>query len=165
MYEISDERFDQLISKAMNELPQEYITGMQNVVITMADEPTDEQIERMKIREGSVLLGLYEGVPLTQRGSGWSGMLPDKITLFKNSILQVVNNDSQLFEQIKRTLWHEIAHYYGLSHNDMHERRSKPTSHSVTPGTEANRSAIPLKAVVIGVLVLILTIYTFSDII
>lgn len=165
MYEISDQRFDQLISKAMNELPQEYITGLQNVVITMADEPTPEQIEKMKIREGSVLLGLYEGVPLTHRGSGWSGMLPDKITLFKNSILQVVSSDSQLFEQIKRTLWHEIAHYYGLNHQDMHERRAKPAGHKVTAGTEANRSAVPLKLVLIGIVVLVLTIYAFSDII
>ena len=87
MYELTDEQFDKLISSAMDELPQEYIVGLENVVIVQADDPTPEQIEKMKIDNQHILLGLYEGIPLTQRGSGFSGMLPDKITLFKNSIL------------------------------------------------------------------------------
>jgi predicted Zn-dependent protease with MMP-like domain len=119
VHNLSDEQFDTLISRAMDELPQEYIKGLNNVVIVMADEPTDEQKVKMKLRENMVLLGLYEGIPLTMRGNGWSGMLPDKITMFKHSILRVVQNEDELFEQIKRTLWHEIAHYYGLSHKNM----------------------------------------------
>jgi len=103
----------------MDELPQEYIKGLNNVVIVMADDPTEEQKIKMKLREHTILLGLYEGVPLTMRGSGWSGMLPDKITMFKHSILRVVRDEEELFEQIKRTLWHEVAHYYGLSHKNM----------------------------------------------
>lgn len=123
MQALSDEQFDALITRAMNELPQEYIRGLENVVIVMADTPTEEQRIKMKLDNQHLLLGLYEGVPLTQRGSGWSGMLPDKITLFKHSILAVSGSDAALFEQIKRTLWHEIAHYYGLSHKDMDKRR------------------------------------------
>lgn len=119
MHDLTDDQFDKLITRAMDELPQEYIKGLNNVVIVMADTPTQEQKQKMKLRENTILLGLYEGVPLTMRGNGWSGMLPDKITMFKHSILRVVNNDVELFEQIKRTLWHEIAHYYGLSHEDM----------------------------------------------
>lgn len=119
MHNLSDEQFDTLISRAMDELPQDYIKGLNNVVIVMADDPTEEQKVKMKLRENTILLGLYEGVPLTMRGSGWSGMLPDKITMFKHSILRVVQNEEQLFEQIKRTLWHEIAHYYGLTHKNM----------------------------------------------
>jgi predicted Zn-dependent protease with MMP-like domain len=117
---LSDEQFDALISRAMDELPQEYIKGLNNVAIVMADEPSAEQVKKMKL-QGKLLLGLYEGVPLTHRGSGWSGMLPDKITLFKNQILMIVHDERSLFEQIKRTLWHEIAHYYGLDHDRMHE--------------------------------------------
>ena len=117
--QLTDEQFDQLITRAMDELPQEYITGLQNVVIVQADEPTPEQLEKMKIDQNHLLLGLYEGIPLTQRGSGFSGMLPDKITLFKHPILKVVGNDDELLEQIKRTLWHEIAHYYGLNHSHI----------------------------------------------
>jgi predicted Zn-dependent protease with MMP-like domain len=122
---LSDEQFDALITRAMNELPQEYIRGLENVVIVMADTPTEEQRIKMKLDNQHLLLGLYEGVPLTQRGSGWSGMLPDKITLFKSSIQAVSHSDAALFEQIKRTLWHEIAHYYGLSHGDMDKRRGR----------------------------------------
>ena len=120
MLTLTDEQFDTLITRAMDELPQEYIKGLNNVAIVMADDPTPEQVVKMKL-QGKLLLGLYEGVPLTQRGSGWSGMLPDKITLFKNQILMIVHDEHSLFEQIKRTLWHEIAHYYGLGHDRMHD--------------------------------------------
>lgn len=122
--ELSDEAFDALISRAMNELPQEYITGLKNVAIVMADEPTPEQREKMKLGN-SLLLGLYEGVPLPAQGSGWSGMLPDKITLFKNHILATAHDEISLFEQIKRTLWHELAHYYGLDHDDIDTLQGK----------------------------------------
>ena len=106
----------------MDELPQEYIRGLDNVAIVMADEPTEEQSVKMRLREeGKILLGLYEGIPLTQRGAGYTFVLPDRITLFKHSILHVVRNEEELFEQIKRTLWHEIAHYYGLDHGRIHE--------------------------------------------
>lgn len=119
MHQLSDQQFDELITRAMDELPQEYIRGLDNVAIVMADDPTDEQLQKMKIRENSVLLGLYEGIPLTQRGNGYTFVLPDKITLFKHSIQKVCRTESELFEQIKRTLWHEIAHFYGLSHKRM----------------------------------------------
>jgi predicted Zn-dependent protease with MMP-like domain len=125
MYQLTDEQFDALITKAMDELPQEYIQGLDNVAIVQADEPTDEQKEKMNLREGAILLGLYEGIPLTQRGNSYSFVLPDKITLFKHSILRVVRNEDELFEQIKRTLWHEIAHYYGLNHERMHNLQNR----------------------------------------
>ena len=125
MRELSDEEFDRLISRAMDELPQEYIRGLQNVAIVMADEPSELQRERLKLRHDNLLLGLYEGVPLPKRTGNESGILPDKITLFKYPILAVVNNEGGLFEQIKRTLWHEIAHYYGLDHGRIHHLENK----------------------------------------
>jgi predicted Zn-dependent protease with MMP-like domain len=118
---MTDIEFDELITKAINELPQNYIKGLQNVAIVMADDPTPEQIQKMKIDNQHMLLGLYEGIPLTQRGSNYTFVLPDKITLFKNSILAVTHNENELLEQIKRTLWHEIAHYYGLSHDRINK--------------------------------------------
>lgn len=121
MMELTDEQFDALITRAMDELPQEYITGLDNVAIVQADDPSEEQKVKMKLRDGVILLGLYEGIPLIQRGGNYTFVLPDKITLFKHSILRVANNEAELFEQIKRTLWHEIAHYYGLSHERMDE--------------------------------------------
>ena len=125
MYELTDEQFDALITKAMDELPQEYIKGLDNVAIVMADESTEEQKIKMKLREHTILLGLYEGIPLTQRGNAYTFVLPDKITLFKHSILRVVRSEEELFEQIKRTLWHEIAHYYGLNHRRIDELESR----------------------------------------
>lgn len=117
---LSDEEFDRLISKAMNELPQEYIKGLDNVAILYADEPDEYQRQKSHLAEGHLLLGLYEGIPLTKRGGGYTFVLPDKITLFKLPILAVVRNEEELFQQIKRTLWHEIAHYYGLDHDRIH---------------------------------------------
>lgn len=118
---MTDEEFDHLITRAMDELPQEFIRGLDNVAIVYADEPTEEQKIRMKLDHNHLLLGLYEGIPLTQRGNGYSLVLPDKITLFKHPIMAVSSNEEQLFEQIKRTLWHEMAHFYGLSHARMDE--------------------------------------------
>ena len=119
--DITDQEFDELVTRAMDELPQEYITRLENVAIVYADEPTDEQVQRMKLDNNSLLLGLYEGIPQTARGTGYNLVLPDKITLFKNQILASVNTKQALFEQVKRTLWHEIAHHYGLGHDRIDE--------------------------------------------
>jgi len=119
--ELSDQEFDRLISHAMDELPQEYIKGLNNVAILYADWPDEYQAKQAGLREGNILLGLYEGIPLPKRGGNYTFVLPDKITLFKHSILMVVHNEAELAEQIKRVLWHEIAHYYGLDHDRIHE--------------------------------------------
>lgn len=116
---VSDEEFDQLITKAMNELPQKYIQNLDNVAIVQADEPTQEQKEKMHIDGNSLLLGLYEGVPLPVRDAGYTFVLPDKITLFKLPLMAVSEDEEGFYENIKRTLWHEMAHFYGLSHADM----------------------------------------------
>ncbi len=129
MRELSDEEFDALITRAMDELPQEYIHNMHNVAIVMADAPDDQQIIKLKLRGDQLLLGLFEGVPRTLQTGNENGLLPSKITLFKYPILAVTRDDQGLFEQIKRTLWHEIAHYYGLNHDDMDERRERRSSH------------------------------------
>lgn len=123
--ECSDQEFEKLIAKAMDELPQQYIKGLDNVAIVYVDEPTSEQAERMKLDRNHLLLGLFEGIPKTQRGGGYNLVLPDKITLFKKPLLAVVRDKDALFEQIKRTLWHEIAHHYGLDHGDIAERQSR----------------------------------------
>jgi len=128
--ELTDEEFDRLISRAMDELPQEYIKGLNNVAILYADEPDEYQVEKSKLQEGNILLGLYEGIPLTKRGAGYTFVLPDKITLFKRSMLMVVRSPQELYEQIKRTLWHEIAHYYGLDHDRIHALEQGRHSHN-----------------------------------
>lgn len=119
--ELTDEAFDALISQAMDELPQEYIKGLDNVAVVYADDPDEHQRAKSHLQSNSLLFGLYEGIPLTKRGAGYTFVLPDKITIFKNPILAVSSTPAELFENIKRTLWHEIAHFYGLDHSRIHE--------------------------------------------
>lgn len=120
----TDAEFDELISWAMDELPPERIRGLQNIVITYADEPDEHQREKLKLRGDQLLLGLYEGIPLTKRGAGYNLVLPDKITLFKNPLCQIAKDQDDFREQIKHTLWHEIAHFYGLNHDDIRKREN-----------------------------------------
>ena len=128
MREVSDAEFDQLIQRAMSELPQEYIKNLDNVAITYAEAPTPEQLARNHVGPHQLLLGLYEGIPQTARySSGYSGVLPDRITLFKQSIALVTHDDASFYEQIKHTLWHEIAHHYGLGHDRIHVLERKPS--------------------------------------
>jgi predicted Zn-dependent protease with MMP-like domain len=122
---MTDEQFDILIARAMDELPQEYITNMHNVAIVMNDEPSEHQREKLKLRGDQLLLGLFEGVPRIHQTGNEAALLPSKITLFKYAILAVTHDEASLFEQIKRTLWHEIAHYYGLDHDHMHALQQK----------------------------------------
>lgn len=117
--------FSVLISQAMDELPQEYIEGLNNVAVTYEDDPSAEQRVKLKLRGRETLFGLYEGIPLTKRSGNYSGVLPDRITLFKNPMLHSSRDMNDLKRQIKHTLWHEIAHYYGLDHDRIHELEDK----------------------------------------
>lgn len=103
----------------MGELSQEHIDALENVAILIADDPSPEQRHKLELRGSDLLFGLYEGIPRTRRSGYESGILPDTITLFKKPIMTVSRNDQELYEQVKRTLWHEIAHYYGISHEEM----------------------------------------------
>ncbi len=116
MIEISDEQFEILINESMDELPQEYIRNLNNVAVTFDDEPSVEQRKKQKLSPYQTLFGLYEGIPLTSRGNGYNLVLPDKITIFKKPIVASVHDIKALKEQVKHTLWHEIAHHYGLDH-------------------------------------------------
>ena len=110
----------------MDELPPKYIEKLNNVLITYEDEPTPEQREKLKLRCNESLFGLYEGIPLTSRGAGYAMVLPDRITIFKNPIMMFSHDLSSFKAQVKHTLWHEIAHYYGLDHDRIHYLERKP---------------------------------------
>lgn len=123
---ISDQEFDQIISEAMDELPQKYIEGLVNVLITYEDDPSPEQRLKLKLRCNESLFGLYEGIPVTKRPAANSIIggnfmtMPDRITIFKNPILHNASSEKDFKAQVKHTLWHEIAHYYGLDHDRIH---------------------------------------------
>ncbi len=120
MLEISDEQFSTLIAEVMDELPRTHMDAVKNVAIVYADEPTAEQREQLKLRGDQSLFGLYEGVPLSRRG-GMTHFPPDKITIFKNPSLAYAGTYEDLRAQVKHTVWHEIAHYFGLDHPAIHE--------------------------------------------
>lgn len=119
--DISDEQFNDLIAETLDELPAEYTTRLNNVLITYEDEPTPDQRVKLNLRGRETLFGLYEGIPLTNRTGNYSGVVPDRITLFKLPLLRVSPDLESLRAQIKHTLWHEIAHYFGLDHGRIHE--------------------------------------------
>ncbi len=125
MIDVSREQFDELITQAMNELPQENIQGLSNVAIIIEDVPSEDQIEKIKLRGDQTLLGLYEGIPLTKRNNNYSFVLPDKITLFKKALQHRASSVAELKEEIKHTLWHEIAHFYGLDHDRIYKLEGK----------------------------------------
>jgi predicted Zn-dependent protease with MMP-like domain len=118
MVTVTDEEFQHIIDEAFEQLPREHRDHISNVAILYADEPTQEQRERLALRHDQTLFGLYEGVPLSQR-QGMPSSLPDKITLFKLPLTLVANNVRELREEVYHTLWHEVAHYYGLNHDEI----------------------------------------------
>ena len=92
--------------------------NISNVAILYEEEPTPEQRVQNKLSFNETLLGLYEGVPLSRR-QGRVTTFPDRITLFMGPLSRQSSDISSLKENIKHTLWHEIAHYYGLNHDDI----------------------------------------------
>ena len=118
--EVSEEEFQSLINQALEELPGEHAKNIKNVAILFEEEPTPEQRQRLKLDPYHTLLGLYEGTPLSER-QGRDTLLPDRITLFKVPLERRSATPERLKENIKHTLWHEIAHYYGLNHTKIQE--------------------------------------------
>lgn len=122
MIEISIQQFEDLIGQALDELPQEYVQRLlKDVAVTWADDPTPEQRQQLKLRGNETLFGLYEGLPLPQRYNGYTKITPDKITIFKGPITMFSHDEASLKDQIKHTVWHEMAHYFGLNHDKIHE--------------------------------------------
>jgi predicted Zn-dependent protease with MMP-like domain len=118
--EITDESFHKLIDRAFDSLPKVHRDRVKNVAIVTADEPSEKQRIDLKLHCNQTLLGLYSGVPLPQR-QGREPMVPDVITLFKLPLLAESTSEASLYENIRHTLWHEVAHYYGLDHDQIHK--------------------------------------------
>lgn len=121
----SDEFFEDLVNQGIERIPKTFQDNLNNVAIVIADEPTNEQREKLKLRCDQTLFGLYEGIPLTKRGAGYNMVLPDKITVFKNPIAFSSSSEAEMKEKVMNTVWHEIAHYYGLNHDQIHKLEGK----------------------------------------
>ena len=120
MVKVSHKIFQVLIAEAIDAIPPLYQEHLKNVAFTVEDKPSLEQSEKLNLKLGSLLFGLYEGVPLPQRG-GTTKLLPDKITIFKRPLEKASQNLTDLRRQVTNTVWHEVAHYYGLDHQRISE--------------------------------------------
>jgi predicted Zn-dependent protease with MMP-like domain len=115
---MDEDKFKQLVAEALDLLPKEFSEKLNNVSVTIDDFPTVYQLRKAKIPPGALLFGLYEGVPQTKRGVYYSS-IPDKITIFKNAILQICSTEEEIRAQVRSTVIHEIGHHFGLSEEDL----------------------------------------------
>lgn len=115
------ERFESLVAKAIEDLPQEFLDMLENVDIVVEDYPNTAQLSISEVGHHETLLGLYEGVPQTRRTSGYNMVLPDKITMFQKPIEARCSNEDQVYAKVKKTLQHEIAHHFGISDERLRE--------------------------------------------
>ena len=121
MISVSDEEFKEFVSAGMDAIPPKYIKNLNNVAFVVQDLPTEEQRVKLKLSEHQTLYGLYEGIPLTKRGFNYNLVLPDKITIFKKPMEASSQTIEELKEQVRHTVWHEVAHYFGLNHEQIHK--------------------------------------------
>jgi len=119
---VEEEAFAGLVADALDSLPQEFLERMENVEVLIEDWPTREELEEAGLspRDKGSLLGLYHGVPLTRRGAFYSA-LPDTITIFQKPIERLFGDDEEIRGQVRHTVIHEIAHYYGISDERLDE--------------------------------------------
>jgi predicted Zn-dependent protease with MMP-like domain len=110
MVELDEDRFGELVEAALHSIPTELRRVMRNVMLVIEDEG-----------ESPHLLGLYQGVPLTQRTSSYAGVLPDRITIYRLPILRHCRTVDDVVGQVRVTVVHEVAHHFGISDERLHE--------------------------------------------
>ena len=115
---VSRESFEDLVRDAISSLPAEFITKMGNVSIIVADKATPDQMAENGLGPHETLYGLYDGVPLPERGS-YVPPLPDVITIFQQPIEHESNSLDELEQQVHLTVVHEVAHYFGFSDREL----------------------------------------------
>jgi predicted Zn-dependent protease with MMP-like domain len=108
---MGQQRFDELVSDALDLIPADLAAAIDNVVVLVADRHDEEP----------GLLGLYEGVALTERDSWYAGSLPDTITIYRDALLDVCDSEEQVVEEVAITVIHEIAHHFGIDEERLHE--------------------------------------------
>src|SRR5215470_4307799 len=106
--------FEQLIREAVSELPAEFRDRLQNVAIIVEDYPSEELKKQMDLSPHETLFGLYEGVPLTERGFFEQPLYPDRILIFQRALEDEFDSPDELKEEVKTTLVHEVAHFFGI---------------------------------------------------
>jgi predicted Zn-dependent protease with MMP-like domain len=117
-FDMSDDDFESAVTDALNRIPAKIASAMDNVAVFIEDD----YVPRPGEDPDTVLLGLYEGVPLTERDSWWdAGSLPDRITIFRQPILEICGSRDEVIEEVAVTVVHEIAHHFGIGDERLHE--------------------------------------------
>ena len=124
MVELTDEEFEAAVQEAIDSIPEEFLDELENVAILLADEPeeTDFEGDGYYTEDGSDLLGLYDGIALTTRGDYYgttSGDYPDTITIFKGPHERLSDDRDEVLEEIRKTVIHETAHYFGMDEDQV----------------------------------------------
>ena len=112
--------FERLVHRALSAIPQEFRAYLENVDVIVEDWPTTVQLKAHSLTDGDLLLGLYEGVPLTERHD-YVGVLPDRITIFQRSIEMICESEEEMVEEVRVTVIHEVAHHFGIDDTRLHE--------------------------------------------
>ena len=110
MIDIDPDRFEEMVAEAMDGLPARFRQQISNVAILVEHNPGPRG-----------LLGLYEGIPLTSRTSQYAGALPDRITIYRRAICAICRTEDEVTEQVRRTVIHEVGHYFGIDDDRLHE--------------------------------------------
>jgi len=125
------EKFEKLVNEGIKAIPEKFLKELENVDIVIEDEPTAYQSNKVKVNRDLVLFGLYEGVPQNKRW-GYGQALPDKITIFKKAIENYARSEEEIKEIVKNTVWHEIAHHFGMDEQMVRESERKRKKNKIT---------------------------------
>ena len=117
--------FEKLVKKAILALPKHIREKMDNVAIVIEQRPSEKDLRKTGTRHRRMLFGLYQGVPKTTWGRNFSGRLPDKITIFQESIESSACSPKEISELVKYTVWHEIAHHFGFDEKKVRSLQAK----------------------------------------
>jgi predicted Zn-dependent protease with MMP-like domain len=111
--------FEKLVVDALDDLPDEFQRKLENIDVVVEDEPSEDTLKRMNIIPPRILLGLYQGVPLSRRGRGYANVMPDKISIYQTPIESICRTEEELKERVREVVMHEIGHYFGLSEEQI----------------------------------------------
>lgn len=121
MSKFTSEEFEQLVIQALDDLPEFFQRKLANIEVVVTDWPSAAELRAVGMKPGQLLLGLYQGVPLTKRTTNYGLVLPDKVTIFQGPIERVCRTREQVVRQVQRTVQHELAHHFGISDDRLRE--------------------------------------------
>jgi predicted Zn-dependent protease with MMP-like domain len=116
---VRTDEFEQLVEEALADIPDHFRTRMDNIAIVVEEEPAEEDFDELDLEDDSELLGIFRGIPLTERSYGSLPHLPNQIAIFRGPILRCCRTRREAVQQILETVIHELGHYFGLSDEEM----------------------------------------------